>query len=233
MRALLYRREAALLKRLEDQLCRLARHVVTLTAEDRDELGLTPDEATVLPLVTPAVADALSVEPHVDAALIGSWSWTPNRIGLQWFLHDVVPHLPDDFTIQVAGTMPHGIQPPRPSVRFVGRVPDATAFLLGGRVVPLASRAGTGVQLKTLETFQLGMPAVATTSSLRGIAHLPENVVVADDAAGFASALVRQARQGQRVDGSHFRAAQEKALGAAMDRALAALVSPAAGMEVA
>ena len=48
---------------------------------------------------------------------------------------------------------------------FVGRVPDAVAFVLSGRTVPLISRAGTGVQLKTIETFELGLPAVASMSA--------------------------------------------------------------------
>ena len=109
-------------------------------------------------------------DPTYDATLIGTWTWQPNRIGLEWFLDKVVPHLPDDFTIAIAGSMPAGhAQSPHPGVSFVGRVADAIEFVLSGRVVPLISRAGSGVQLKTIETFELGLPAVATSRSLRGI----------------------------------------------------------------
>ncbi|MCP1198560.1 glycosyltransferase family 4 protein [Notoacmeibacter sp. MSK16QG-6] len=219
----LYRREAALLEELEADLCRQASHLITLTDDDRKALGMSAEDATVLPLVTPAAVNAPSIEPRVDATMIGSWGWTPNRIGLEWFLQQVAPCLPADFTVEIAGDMPSDIRSPAANIRFVGRVEDATEFLLGGRIVPLASRAGTGVQLKTLETFELGMPAVATTSSLRGIAHLPHNVTVSDDPAEFASLMVKQAADARRIDGSAFHLAQKAALGDAMDRALAAL----------
>lgn len=220
---LLYRREAVLLQRLEADLCRRASHVATLTEVDRKAFGLSEAEATVLPLVTPTPSDMPAVQPRVDAAMIGSWGWTPNRIGLEWFLDQVAPRLPDGFTVEIAGDMPSDLCPPREGIRFVGRVADATEFVLGGRMVPLVSRAGTGVQLKTLETFELGMPAVATSSSLRGIAYLPQNVMVSDDPVEFAAMMVRQADEGSRVDASAFRSAQAAALGRAMDRAVAAL----------
>jgi hypothetical protein len=116
-----------------------------------------------------------------DAALIGTWTWQPNRIGLDWFLSDVVPHLPQNFTIRIAGKVPAGVTSNHPGVTFVGRVPDAAEFVRTGAVVPLTSRAGTGVQLKTIETFELGLPSVATKRSLRGVDHVPANCTVTDD----------------------------------------------------
>jgi hypothetical protein len=90
-------------------------------------------------------------------------------------------------------------------------------------VVPLISRAGTGVQLKTIETFELGLPSVATTRSLRGIGHIPANCVVTDDPAEFASALEQAARGAEDVDGALFHASQRAALDAAIARGLAVL----------
>ncbi len=80
-------------------------------------------------------------------------------------------------------------------------------------VIPLISRAGTGVQLKTIETFELGMPCVATAHSLRGIAHIPDNCLVADDPKAFAAAISRllekcQAAKGIQIDGKRFHQSQ-------------------------
>jgi hypothetical protein len=55
----------------------------------------------------------------------------------------------------------------------------------------------------------LGLPSVATTSSVRGIATIPANCTLADDPADFAAALnekIRRARAGdrQRLDGRMF-----------------------------
>ncbi|MEO5758717.1 MAG: glycosyltransferase family 4 protein [Mesorhizobium sp.] len=214
---LLFRREARLLKTMEEWLCRRARFVFTLAEEDRAALGVASDDrSAVLPLVTGAVAQK---DPRVidcDAALIGTWTWQPNRIGLDWFLEKVVPHLRPDFRIRIAGRMPSGVTSSHPGVTFVGRVPDAQAFVRGAAVIPLISTAGSGVQLKTIETFELGLPSVATSRSLRGIGHRPSNCVVTDDPVAFAAALEAAADNINDVDGSAFRSQQLNALDGAI-----------------
>ncbi|WP_048648832.1 glycosyltransferase family 4 protein [Nitratireductor soli] len=215
----LFRREARLLKRLEGKLCAEARFVYTLSEEDRPMLGVAGDgRSAVLPLVAHEPAGAEGPRETVyDAALIGTWSWAPNRIGLDWFLEQVLPHLPDGFRVAIAGDAPAALASRHPRVSFIGRVPDAVAFVRSGKVVPLVSRAGTGVQLKTIETFEQGLPSVATSSALRGISHTPDNCVVADDPRDFAAALARAAEGTPNdLDGRAFHRAQ---LGA-LDRAV-------------
>ncbi|TIP68947.1 MAG: glycosyltransferase family 1 protein, partial [Mesorhizobium sp.] len=68
----------------------------------------------------------------------------------------------------------------------------------------LISTSGSGVQLKTIETFELGLPSVATSHSLRGIDHRPDNCVVADDPVAFAGALEAAVADVRNVDGSAF-----------------------------
>ncbi len=210
----LFRREARLLERQERVLVDRARHVWTLSEEDRAIFASGRlAKASVLPLVTRLALDAapsIDTRPHVyDIGLIGTWSWEPNRIGLQWFLDDVAPRLPPDFTIAVAGTIARPLASRHPNLRYLGRVPSADAFVRSVGVVPLASRGGTGVQLKTIETFEMGLPSVATPSAVRGIARLPENCRVESEAADFAKALeqaVRRVRAGEnmRIDGYAF-----------------------------
>lgn len=215
----LFRREARLLEIVEERLCRRARFVFTLAEEDRAALGVASDaRSAALPLVTGAVAPNSKGPRRIDcdAALIGTWTWQPNRIGLDWFLGKVVPHLRPGFHIRIAGHMPSGITSPHPGVEFVGRVPDAGAFVRGAAVIPLISTAGSGVQLKTIETFELGLPSVATSHSLRGIDHRPANCVVTDDPVAFARALEAAAADIHDVDGGAFHRQQVKALDAAI-----------------
>lgn len=222
----LFRREARLLRAIEERLCRKARFVFTLAEEDRTTLGVAHERrSAVLPLVTrPKAPEPVARTPQCDAALIGTWSWQPNRIGLDWYLKEVAPLLPDDFRTRIAGHIPAGVTATHPGIELVGRVPDATDFVRSARVVPLIARAGTGVQLKTIETFELGLPAVATSRSLRGVGHLPANVVVADEPRAFADALVRAARDPMAdADGRDFHATQLKALDAAVVSGLARL----------
>ncbi|WP_214474186.1 glycosyltransferase family 4 protein [Mesorhizobium sp. dw_380] len=216
---LLFRREAKLLKIMEERLCRRARFVFTLAEEDRTALGVASDDrSAVLPLVTGARTPTRKGPRQIDcdAALIGTWTWQPNRIGLDWFLGKVVPHLRPGFRIRIAGHMPSGVTSTHPGVEFVGRVPDARAFVCGAAVIPLISTAGSGVQLKTIETFELGLPSVATSRSLRGIDHRPDNCVVTDDPVAFAKALETAAATIRDVDGGAFHRQQVKALDVAI-----------------
>ncbi|RWO94547.1 MAG: glycosyltransferase [Mesorhizobium sp.] len=220
---LLFRREAKLLKPMEERLCRRARFVFILAEEDRSALGVASDDrSAVLPLVTCAEAPVQKNPRRIDcdAALIGTWTWQPNRIGLDWFLDKVVPHLRPDFRVRVAGSVPSGIISTHPGVEFVGRVPDAQAFVRSAAVIPLISTSGSGVQLKTIETFELGLPSVATSHSLRGIDHRPVNCIVTDDPVAFAGALEAAATDVRDVDGSAFHRRQMKALDAAIRRGL-------------
>lgn len=225
---LLFDREARLLRRIEEKLWAQARFIWCLAEEDRLALGEAHrSKSAVLPLL-PAALDAPLPETEIrhDLGLIGTWTWEPNLIGLKWFLDEVAPYLTRGLKIAVAGRLPEGLRAPA-NVNLVGRVPDANAFLAGCRVIALASRAGTGVQLKTIEALGHGLPAVATTLSMRGLGAPPANVAIADDARAFAVALEQQVtavRDGRigRIDGREFIVAQKNRLAAAIASGLAA-----------
>lgn len=227
----LYRREARLLERIEQQLWERVRFIWTLAEEDRQALGPAyQGKSCALPLVSgdPAAAPPadLGEAPAFDVGLIGTWTWGPNLIGLEWFLREICPLLRDDIRIAVAGRVPPDLQAPM-NVTLVGRVPSAESFLRSCRLVALSSRAGTGVQLKTIEAMQFGLPAVATTLSCRGFTELPDNFTLADTAADFARAVTERVaaiRAGDRqlVDGAAFMAGQRRALADGLARGLAA-----------
>ncbi|MEM1040422.1 MAG: glycosyltransferase family 4 protein [Pseudomonadota bacterium] len=225
----LHGRDARLLAKIERHLCKTARWVWTLSDEDGKTLGIEQGRGGTLSLSLPdnvhqtaphqapspqSSFDLATLQPEpdhlllTDIGLIGTWTWEPNRVGLEWFLKRVAPLLPGDLTIKVAGAVPDGM-PKSERVEFLGRVPSASAFLDTVRVVPLVSQGGTGVQLKTIEAFQSGLACVASASSLRGIAHLPRNCRRANDPVTFAAALtdlVIQSRSGTnvRIDGAEF-----------------------------
>ncbi|MGN6451168.1 MAG: glycosyltransferase family 4 protein [Brucella intermedia] len=225
----LFAREARILKGLESRLSAKARFVFTFAEDDGPALGLGPDRFATMPLVTPGGMQAAQPRPaRYDLALIGTWTWQPNRIGLEWFLREVKPHLPGDISMAIAGNTPADLVSAWSGVNFVGKVPDATEFVESGALVPLISRAGTGVQLKTIETFELGMPSVATTHSVRGIGNIPANCTIADDPRAFAAAIIERigkARSGdsQRLDGKAFTRSQIEGMDRAVARGLQAL----------
>lgn len=189
---LLFRREARLLKALETRLCQKAAFVFTLAEEDRAALGVDGTRSAVLPLTTVRRLEPSRTARKIgfDFGMIGSWTWAPNRAGLDWFLRQVAPLLPGSLDIRIAGAIPSGLAVSDPRIKLLGRVPDAAAFIRSSAVVPLATTAGTGVQLKTIETFEHGLPSVATSSAVRGISAVPANCRIADDPQAFADALM-------------------------------------------
>ena len=220
----LYARDARLLEPTEARLCDRARHVFVLSEDDRQVLALGENKASVLPLVFPQEENPVGegVQVEQDIGLIGTWTWQPNLVGLNWFLEEVVPQLDRDLTVRIAGSTPSLPLPERPGVRFVGRVEDAAIFVAQSGVLALVSRSGTGVQLKTIEAFQSGTPCVATASAVRGIETIPANCRVADDAGDFAEALNKLAfavRSGETgpIDGSKFAEDQRRGLHQALE----------------
>ncbi len=224
LKKLFFRREARLLETVERNLAANAQFVFTLADEDRAPLGVNiPDRSAVLPLVTttnPPVSHKSRVV-YYDAGLIGTWTWEPNRVGLDWFVREVAPLLPEDFKVGVAGQLSSPMENAPSCIEFVGRVPDAKAFVNSCAVIPLVARGGTGVQLKTIETFEAGLPSVATTLSLRGINMRPSNCEIADEPQMFAKLLIARANsvhcgKSPDLDGRSFYEAQRSALDAAL-----------------
>ena len=224
----LFERDSRLLAELERSLCAMSAHVFTLAEADRAALGVAgDDQSSVLPLVT-SVLPPQPPSPRApvhDAGMIGSWTWAANRAGLDWFLNEIVPRLPSDFRIAIAGGIGSDVPDAPGNVSFLGRVPDARAFVQSCRVVPLISRTGTGVQLKTIETFEMGLPSVATPSALRGISTRPDNCKVADEPEAFARSLIEmvgRSRAGEPLDrdGRAFHALQLEGLTNALSRGL-------------
>lgn len=234
----LFKRDARILQKLERHLARQARFVFTLAEEDRAPLGVAnPTRSAVLPLVTTDHAGDGKAKRSIewDAGLIGTWTWQPNRVGLEWFIREVAPKLPRDFKVAVAGSLPAGLPDAPDCVTFLGRVPDAKTFVNSCAVIPLVARGGTGVQLKTIETFEAGLPCVATSLSLRGIDRKPDNCLVSDNSADFASLLAdhaRKVRDGsvQDADGRAFLKSQRDALDAALIKGVDMLRDRSAGV---
>ncbi len=227
----LYQREARLLKTIEHAALAAARFVWCFAEEDRQGFGVDIDaKSCVLPLILPPSPAHSQTEVAYDVGLIGTWTWQPNLVGLRWFLDEVAPQLGEGIKVGVAGRLPAGIEASNADVTLLGRVPDAAAFVASCRVMALTSRTGTGIQLKTIETFQMGKPAVATPSSVRGFKKLPINCLVADKARDFANAVTKLARdvaaeRTSSVDGSAFTEARRAAMIKGVQQGLAALKS--------
>lgn len=185
------RREARLMERWERASATRATEIWTLTEEDASYFRAAAPGKQVRQFDLPAAANLAPAHECCDIGIMGTWTWQPNRAGLEWFLDTVMPHMPSDLTIRVAGRGGEWIERRAPGVQWAGVVSSAGAFLRSARVIAVPSVTGGGVQVKTLDAIAAGRPVVATSVALRGIRDIPDYVVCTDDPTQFAASLNR------------------------------------------
>lgn len=197
----IYRREERLLRQTEARLARNATEIWTISNDDADYFRELRG-ATVRALPVAGRSDwevASKRRENPDVALLGSWTWKSNREGLVWFLESVVPLLPSEWQIEVAGKYVAKNLPCHGNVRFLGVVPDAFAFLRSAKRIAVPSFSSVGVPIKLLDAIAAGPPVVTTSAAVARIGTDLPNVVAADAAQSFARALIHA--QGAETEG--------------------------------
>ena len=133
-----------------------------------------------------------------DLMFVGGFRHPPNVDAACWFVEEVWPllreHEPDLRFHCIGGDVPAVIQAlaASPGVIVHGHVPDLTPLLAGVRLTVAPLRYGAGVKGKVNQPMAHGQPVVATSCAIEGMHLRPgDDVLVADDAAGFAAAVLR------------------------------------------
>jgi len=134
-----------------------------------------------------------------DLVFVGGFGHPPNADAMTWFIGEVFPRI----RAQLPGIRFHciGADVPdalralaagQPGVEVHGHVPDLAPYMDGCRVAVAPLRFGAGVKGKVNLSMAHGQPVVATSCAVEGM-HLRDgqDVLVADDAQGFADAVVR------------------------------------------
>jgi glycosyltransferase involved in cell wall biosynthesis len=77
-------------------------------------------------------------------------------------------------------------------VSITGKVDDMRPYLWGSKISIVPIRIGGGTRLKIYECMAAGVPVVSTTVGAEGLRYNDgEDIVLADDPGGFATACVR------------------------------------------
>jgi glycosyltransferase involved in cell wall biosynthesis len=149
-------------------------------------------------LATPRPTTA-SFNAREDIAFVAGWldgPGSPNCEGLLWFAHEVLPRiravLPHCRLLVTGGNPPHDVTWLAGSaVEFVGMVDDLWSFYDLLRVVIEPTRMGAGVNLKTAEAIQYGVPLVSTMRAVSGFEPAVSDTVWASDSPEvFATAVI-------------------------------------------
>ncbi len=132
-----------------------------------------------------------------DLLFIGGFEHPPNLDGVCWFAREILPlvarELPQIVLHLVGSRATEEVRAlGSERVRVWGFVPDVDPFFAECRLSVAPLRYGAGVKGKVGHSLALGLPCVATTVAAEGmdLAHERE-LLIADDPAGFAAAVVR------------------------------------------
>jgi glycosyltransferase involved in cell wall biosynthesis len=189
----LWRLEAAALRRFELRAMRRAERVTVCSEEDRARLLLDGIDAVVAE--NGSDQSAVRRDPARRVLFVGSVGWQPNHRGLLWFLADVWPLVrkgAPGAVLDIVGG------PPRPElvaaahaaggVEVHGFVDDLQPFFVSANVSVVPLLEGSGSRIKIFESVAAGVPVVSTAIGAEG-ARLPD-VEVADAPQELADLLI-------------------------------------------
>lgn len=123
-----------------------------------------------------------------------------NDDAMRFFCGDVLPLIlaeEPDAVFRAVGTVSKPPFPEHvaPSVEWLGFVPETRPHLESSLISVAPLRYGGGMKGKVGEAMALGLPVVSTTTGAEGFGIVPgRDILVADDAAGFAGAVVNLLR---------------------------------------
>ena len=133
-----------------------------------------------------------------EIVFTGSMDWLPNEDAMLFFCRDVLPIVRAEepgATLSIVGRAPtpavQALADSANGIRVTGRVDDVRPYVqeAAAYIVPL--RIGGGTRLKIFEAMAMGKAVVSTTIGAEGLPVTSgEHLLVADEARGFARAIV-------------------------------------------
>ncbi|MEE7567791.1 glycosyltransferase, partial [Xanthomonas sp. Kuri4-3] len=194
-------------RRQELQVMAQADVTLLVSAAEREQLRVDAPQvrAELLSNLHEVAGAGADWEARRDLVFVGGFRHPPNVDGVRWFIREVFPRiraqLPDVLFHCVGADVPDELQRLADAcegVQLLGHVPVLAPYMDGMRVAVAPLRFGAGVKGKVNLSMAHGQPVVATLCAVEGM-HLRdgEDVLVADDAEGFADAVVRLYRDPQ------------------------------------
>jgi glycosyltransferase involved in cell wall biosynthesis len=197
------------MRRAEARVCRRATLTIAVSDTDRALLAATAPGARVCAI--PTGVDPAYFAPNgnreVPDTLIftGSMDWYPNEDAIVHFTEAILPRIRrevPDVTMAVVGRDPT----PRlravaagAGVRVTGTVDDVRPYVAKAAVYVVPLRVGGGTRLKIFEALAMGKALVSTRVGAEGLPLVSgEHVLLADDPADFARAVVSLLRDPPR-----------------------------------
>jgi GT2 family glycosyltransferase len=185
-------------KQVELNAIRSADVAITVTQLER---SLLEDQAIENVLVIPTIHDAFErVSDYQDTSgilFIGGYNHPPNVDAVLWLCTEIMPivwaRLPNVTVTIIGSNMPESIRELASSKVLVeGYVPEVAPFFERARVFAAPLRYGAGMKGKIGQAFSHAIPTVTTSIGAEGFDLVDGlDALIANDATGFADAIVR------------------------------------------
>jgi glycosyltransferase involved in cell wall biosynthesis len=196
--------------RFERDVLRAVDSVGAISEDDaRAYRALAGVEAHHIPQVASFVRRPPAASPGPQVCFVGTLSWHPNVLGLEWFCREVWPLVRGGLpraTFEIAGsglpTDASGVAIAPPSwradgVTMLGFVPDLATLYERAAVTVAPILGGSGVRMKLLEAFQNGVPVITTPEGARGLSlENGREAFIESDPARFAARVIEVATSG-------------------------------------
>lgn len=214
-RRFLLEREGRKLAALEGRVCPLVATNLVVSALDGERLNRVAPRAK-WKVVENGVevhrfAPSTGGDPH-ELVFSGTMGWYPNEDAMRYFLEQIWPRLIHQdplFRLTIVGRGPSkalkdlALKDSR--IALTGEVPDVRPFLYRAGIYVCPIRDGGGTRLKVLEALASGLPLVATTLAMEGLATVPgRHYIPAETSDEFVEGILRL-----RDDGSSRRSLGE------------------------
>jgi len=199
-RKLVFKLEAAKMKRYETGVLRRFHHVIAVSEKDRELMSPMVDPSRIT--VVPTGVDLQQYRPVVGrqpvkplVVFTGSMDWEANIDAVEYFCREAWPLVRaavPEARFRIVGRTPH----PRvqrlacDSVEVTGTVATVAEHLGAAAVVVVPLRIGGGTRLKIFEAMAMGKAVVSTSIGAEGLnVHHGSDIWLADTSLDFADGI--------------------------------------------
>ena len=200
------------MRRVEREQCLRFDHVVAVSPEDaavfRSAYGVERVSSVPTGVDTDYFRPSGTVaQASASIVFTGSMDWMPNEDGMVFFVDEVLPRIEQavpEASLTIVGRNPtarvRALAERNPRVTVTGTVPDVRPYLEAASVVVVPLRVGGGTRIKIYEAMGMERAVVSTTIGAEGLDVADgEHIVLADDPASFADAVIALLRAPERA----------------------------------
>lgn len=164
--------------------------VIAISEDDRQWLlQRFPDlnAATLLPSFDSVVMDRCGhespgVSERLNIGFLGNMDWWANRRSIEWFIAEILPHIPDRFQLHLFGK---GSQSLGNGAAVIGHgfVDDLQQIWDTVDIMVQPIVTGAGINIKVAESLYNRVPMMVTPMALKGLPLLQDDAIVCRETA--------------------------------------------------